>query len=31
VIEVLSGLVGTDSYGSPVNFPFVAIAPDGPP
>jgi hypothetical protein len=29
VIEVLSGLVDTDSYRSPVNFPFVAIAPDG--
>jgi hypothetical protein len=29
VIEVLSGLVDTDSYTSPVNFPFVAIAPDG--
>jgi hypothetical protein len=29
VIEVLSGLVDTDSYKSPVNFPFVAIAPDG--
>jgi uncharacterized protein DUF6065 len=29
VIEVLSGLVDTDSYRAPVNFPFVAIAPDG--
>jgi hypothetical protein len=29
VIEILSGLVDTDSYRSPVNFPFVAIAPDG--
>jgi hypothetical protein len=29
VIEVLSGLVDTDTYKSPVNFPFVAIAPDG--
>jgi hypothetical protein len=29
VIEVLSGLVDTDSYKSPVNFPFIAIAPDG--
>jgi hypothetical protein len=29
VIEVLSGLVDTDSYRSPVNFPFVVIAPDG--
>jgi hypothetical protein len=29
VIEVLSGLVDTDKYTSPVNFPFVAIAPDG--
>jgi hypothetical protein len=29
VIEVLSGLVDTDSYRSPVNLPFVAIAPDG--
>ncbi len=29
MIEVLSGLVDTDSYRSPVNFPFVAIAPDG--
>ena len=29
VIEVLSGLVDTDAYTSPVNFPFVAVAPDG--
>jgi hypothetical protein len=29
VVEVLSGLVDTDRYRSPVNFPFVAIAPDG--
>jgi hypothetical protein len=29
VIEVLSGLVDTDAYASPVNFPFVAVAPDG--
>jgi hypothetical protein len=29
VFEVLSGLVDTDSYRSPVNFPFVAVAPDG--
>jgi hypothetical protein len=29
VIEVLSGLVDTDTYKAPVNFPFVATAPDG--
>jgi Family of unknown function (DUF6065) len=29
LIEVLSGLVDTDTYASPVNFPFVATAPDG--
>jgi uncharacterized protein DUF6065 len=29
VVEVLSGLVDTDTYRSPVNFPFVAVAPDG--
>jgi hypothetical protein len=29
VIEVLSGLVDTDEYRSPVNFPFVAVALDG--
>jgi len=29
VVEVLSGLVDTDTYASPVNFPFVAVAPDG--
>ena len=29
VIEVLSGLVDTDTYRAPVNFPFIAIAPDG--
>jgi hypothetical protein len=29
VVEVLSGLVDTDSYRAPVNFPFVATAPDG--
>jgi hypothetical protein len=29
VIEVLSGLVDTDAYRSPVNFPFVAVAADG--
>ena len=28
-VRVLSGLVDTDSYRSPVNFPFTAIAPDG--
>lgn len=29
VIEVLSGVVDTDVYLAPVNFPFVAIAGDG--
>jgi hypothetical protein len=29
VVEVLSGLVDTDRYTAPVNFPFVATAPDG--
>jgi hypothetical protein len=29
VVEVLSGLVDTDLYVSPVNFPFVPIADDG--
>jgi Family of unknown function (DUF6065) len=29
VVEVLSGLVDTDNYTSLINFPFVAIAPDG--
>jgi Family of unknown function (DUF6065) len=29
LFEVLSGLVDTDRYWSPVNFPFVATAPDG--
>lgn len=29
VVEVLSGLVDTDTYRAPVNFPFVATAPDG--
>jgi hypothetical protein len=29
VVEVVSGLVDTDTYRSPVNFPFFAIAPDG--
>lgn len=29
VVEVLSGVVDTDIYTSPVNFPFVAIAGDG--
>ncbi len=29
VVEVLSGVVDTDVYVSPVNFPFVAIAEDG--
>jgi hypothetical protein len=29
VFEVLSGLVDTDTYKSPVNFPFVAVATDG--
>jgi hypothetical protein len=29
VFEVLSGVVDTDRYTSPVNFPFVAIAADG--
>jgi hypothetical protein len=29
VIEVLSGVVDTDRYVSPINFPFVAVAEDG--
>ena len=29
VVEVLSGVVDTDRYVSPVNFPFVAVAEDG--
>ncbi len=29
VVEVLSGVVDTDVYVSPINFPFVAVAPDG--
>jgi Family of unknown function (DUF6065) len=29
LVEVLSGIVDTDTYRSPINFPFVAIAPDG--
>ena len=29
VVEVFSGVVHTDWYASPVNFPFVAIAEDG--
>lgn len=29
VVEVFSGVVDTDLYASPVNFPFVAVAGDG--
>ena len=29
VVHVLSGVVDTDTYASPVNFPFFATAPDG--
>ena len=29
VVHIFSGLVDTDAYRSPVNFPFVATAPDG--
>ena len=29
IFEVLGGVVDTDKYRSPVNFPFVATAPDG--
>ncbi len=29
VIQVLGGMVDTDTYASPVNFPFIATAPDG--
>ena len=29
VFEVLSGVVDTDRYNSPINFPFVTTAPDG--
>ena len=29
LIEVLSGVVDTDRYVSPINFPFVAVADDG--
>lgn len=29
IVDVLSGVVDTDTYQAPVNFPFVTIAPDG--
>lgn len=29
VVEVLSGIVDTDTYTSLINFPFIATAPDG--
>jgi hypothetical protein len=29
VVRLFSGLVDTDTYRSPVNLPFVAVAPDG--
>ncbi|MGH8984321.1 MAG: DUF6065 family protein [Acidimicrobiia bacterium] len=29
IIEILAGIVDTDTYQSPVNFPFVATAADG--
>jgi hypothetical protein len=29
IVEVLSGVVDTDRYVSPINFPFVPIAEDG--
>ncbi len=29
VVEVFSGVVDTDVYVSPINFPFVAVAEDG--
>jgi Family of unknown function (DUF6065) len=29
VVEVFSGIVDTDAFPTPVNFPFVATAPDG--
>ena len=29
VVELLSGVVDTDAFETPVNFPFVATAPDG--
>ncbi|MGD9703837.1 MAG: DUF6065 family protein [Acidimicrobiia bacterium] len=29
VVELLAGVVDTDAYTAPVNFPFFAIAPDG--
>jgi hypothetical protein len=29
VVDVLSGIVDTDTFATPVNFPFVATAPDG--
>jgi hypothetical protein len=29
VVEVLSGIVDTDGYTAPINFPFVAIGDDG--
>jgi hypothetical protein len=29
IVQVFSGVVDTDEYVSPVNFPFVATAPDG--
>jgi hypothetical protein len=29
VVEVISGIVDTDAYRSLINFPFIAVAPDG--
>jgi hypothetical protein len=29
VVQVFSGVVDTDTYTAPINFPFVATAPDG--
>jgi hypothetical protein len=29
VVEVLAGVVDTDTYAAPVNLPFVALADDG--
>ena len=29
VIEVIAGIVDTDTYQSLINFPFIATAPDG--
>jgi len=29
LVDVLGGVVDTDTYRSPINFPFVATAPDG--